>query len=72
MQYEEKCTEILKYFFDFDLTGWHRQKREYDDLNRFDLITQVKKISSFWEFICSELNSRFVVFEFKNGAVLDE
>ena len=64
--YEKKCTEILKYLFDLDLTGWKNQQRTDDGLNRFDLLTRIRTVSDFWLFICNELNSRYVVFEFKN------
>lgn len=64
--YEKKCTEILKYLFRLDFTGWQTQQRTDDGLNRFDLVTRVRSISDFWLFLCNELNSRYVVFEFKN------
>lgn len=64
--YEKKCTEILRYLFDLDLTGWKNQQRTDDGLNRFDLLTRIRTVSDFWLFICNELNSRYVVFEFKN------
>lgn len=64
--YEKKCTEILKYLFDLDLTGWQTQQRTDDGLNRFDLVTRIRTVSDFWMFICNELDSRYVVFEFKN------
>ena len=65
-QYEKKCVEILKYLFNDDLIGWKEQESTYDDLNRFDLITRIRSISDFWKFISSELNSRYILFEFKN------
>lgn len=64
--YEAKCTEILKYLFDLDLTGWQTQQRTDDGLNRFDLVNRIRTVSDFWIFICNELGSRYVVFEFKN------
>lgn len=64
--YESKSTEILKYLFDLDLTGWQVQQRTDDGLNRFDLVTRIRTVSDFWIFICNELDSRYVVFEFKN------
>ncbi len=64
--YENKCTEILKYLFDLDLTGWQTQQRTDDGLNRFDLVTRIRTVSDFWMFICNGLDSRYVVFEFKN------
>lgn len=64
--YENKSTEILKYLFDLDLTGWQTQQRTDDGLNRFDLVTRIRTVSDFWMFICNELDSRYVVFEFKN------
>lgn len=64
--YEKKCTEILRYLFNLDLTGWQTQQRTDDGLNRFDLVTRIRSVSDFWNFICNELDSRYVVFEFKN------
>lgn len=65
-KYEVKCEEILRYLFDGDLRGWHNQKRTDDGLNRYDLICRVRPLSEFWAFIIEDLNSRYVLFEFKN------
>ncbi|MBO1514080.1 restriction endonuclease [Metabacillus bambusae] len=64
--YEDKCEEILKYLFDENLTGWHRQSRTDDGLNRYDLICRVRRGNEFWEFLINDFHSRYIVFEFKN------
>jgi hypothetical protein len=64
--YEDLMSEILQYLFDGDLKGWHQQKRTTDDLHRYDLICRVVDKSTVWSFISSNLDSRYVLFEFKN------
>lgn len=64
--FEDTVSEILKYLFDGDLTGWHQQKRTTDDLHRYDLICRVIDNSTVWKFISLNLDSRYVLFEFKN------
>lgn len=64
--YEDTISEILKYLFDGDLKGWHQQERTTDDLHRYDLICRVVDKSTVWKFISSNLDSRYVLFEFKN------
>ncbi|ENQ5773625.1 restriction endonuclease [Vibrio fluvialis] len=64
--FEDTVSEILKYLFDGDLTGWHQQKRTTDDLHRYDLICRVIDNSTVWKFISINLDSRYVLFEFKN------
>lgn len=66
--YERVCEKILKYLFPNDLHGWHSQKRTDDGLNRFDYICRVKPTTEFWKFVIDHLNSRYVLFEFKNYA----
>lgn len=65
-QFEDTVTEILKYLFDGDLTGWHQQEKTTDELHRYDLICRVLEKSVVWKFISSNLDSRYVLFEFKN------
>ena len=64
--YEELCERILKYLFSNDLHGWHTQQRTDDGLNRFDYICRIKPTTNFWTFLLDHLNSRYVLFEFKN------
>ena len=64
--YENLMSEILQYLFDGDVKGWHQQKRTTDDLHRYDLICRVVDKSTVWSFISSNLDSRYVLFEFKN------
>lgn len=65
-QYEEVCEKILKYLFQNDLHGWHSQKRTDDGLNRYDYVCRVRPTTEFWKFVIDHLDSRYVLFEFKN------
>lgn len=65
-QYERVCEKILKYLFPNDLHGWHSQKRTDDGLNRFDFVCRVRPTTEFWKFVIEHLDSRYVLFEFKN------
>lgn len=65
-QYERACASILKYLFPNDLHGWHSQKRTDDGLNRFDFVCRVRPTTEFWKFVIDHLDSRYVLFEFKN------
>ena len=65
-QYERVCEKILKYLFPNDLHGWHKQKRTDDGLSRYDFICRVRPTTEFWKFAIDHLNSRYVLFEFKN------
>ncbi|MFG1496711.1 restriction endonuclease [Saccharospirillum sp. HFRX-1] len=64
--YEKVCIEILKYLFPNDLEGWHEQLSTDDGLNRYDYVCRIKPVTEFWKFLIDHLNSRYVVFEFKN------
>jgi len=65
-EYEKLCEKILRYLFPNDLHGWHTQKRTDDGLNRFDYVCRIKPATDFWTFLLDHLNSRYVLFEFKN------
>lgn len=65
-QYEKVCEKILKYLFANDLHGWHSQKRTDDGLNRYDYVCRVRPTTEFWKFVIDHLESRYVLFEFKN------
>ncbi|MBI6899496.1 restriction endonuclease [Pseudomonas putida] len=65
-KYEKVCEKILKYLFPNDLHGWHSQMRTDDGLNRFDYICRVRPTTEFWKFVIDHLDSRYVLFEFKN------
>ena len=65
-QYEKTCEKILEYLFPNDLHGWHSQKRTDDGLNRYDYVCRVRPTTEFWKFVIDHLNSRYVLFEFKN------
>lgn len=66
VEYERVCARILQYLFPNDLQGWHKQKRTDDGLNRFDFVCRVRPTTEFWKFLIDHLNSRYILFEFKN------
>lgn len=65
-QYEDLCVRIIRYLFPNDLSGWQKQKRSDDTLNRYDLICRLSPTTEFWRFVDARLSSRYVLFEFKN------
>lgn len=64
--YEKLCDKILRYLFPNDLHGWRQQQRTDDGLNRFDYVCRIKGVPAFWKFLCEQLGSQYVLFEFKN------
>ncbi|EOX4430879.1 restriction endonuclease [Vibrio alginolyticus] len=64
--YEDIVTKILKFLFENDLSGWYEQKQTADDLHRYDLICRALEGSNVWRFISHNLDSRYILFEFKN------
>lgn len=64
--YENVCIQALKHIFNTDLAGWHEQSETLDGLTRRDLICRVLPNSEVWQLILNDLQSRYVVFEFKN------
>jgi hypothetical protein len=65
-QYEDICARILKYLFPNDLQGWHKQKSTDGGANRYDFVCRVRPTTEFWRFLVDHLNSRYIIFEFKN------
>lgn len=65
-KYEDICERILKYLFPNDLQGWHKQKSTDDGANRYDFVCRVRPNTEYWRFLVDHLNSRYVIFEFKN------
>jgi hypothetical protein len=65
-EYERICENILKYLFPNDLHGWHKQVSTTDGLNRFDYVCRIIPTTEFWQFIVQHLDSRYMIFEFKN------
>lgn len=65
-EYEKVCDSILKYLFPNDLSGWHQQRRTDDKLNRFDYVCRIRSSGGFWQFLMQHMDSRYVLFEFKN------
>ncbi len=64
--YEQHCEQILRFLFPADLSGWHKQKRTDDGLNRFDYVCRIRPTTEFWKFLLDHLGSRYILFEFKN------
>lgn len=64
--YEKLCDSILRYLFPNDLYGWHKQARTEDGFSRYDYVCRIKPAAEFWRFLIDHLNSRYVLFEFKN------
>ncbi|REL24442.1 restriction endonuclease [Thalassotalea euphylliae] len=64
--YENVCIQALKHIFNNDLAGWHEQSETIDGLTRRDLVCRVLPNSEVWTLILNDLQSRYVVFEFKN------
>lgn len=65
-RYEKIMTEALQFIFSEDLGGWHEQKNSDDDLHRFDLVCSIRSSKNLWSFISQNLDSRYIIFEFKN------
>jgi hypothetical protein len=65
-KYEKLCDRILRYLFSTGLHGWHKQQRTDDGLNRFDYVCRIRPAAEFWRFLVDNLNSRYLLFEFKN------
>lgn len=64
--YEELMCSILKYLFDKDLVGWHKQYSTEDGINRYDLICRIYNEDSIWRIFVNDFKSRYILFEFKN------
>lgn len=65
-QYEALCADILQYLFSNDLNGWHKQKSTDGGANRYDFVCRISSTTEFWRFLVENLNSRYIIFEFKN------
>ncbi|WP_164707455.1 hypothetical protein [Metapseudomonas otitidis] len=66
--YENLGCAIFKYLFEKDLLGWREQLNTADGLNRYDYVCRIKETNSLWQFLIQNLNSRYIVIEFKNYA----
>lgn len=64
--YEDICIKIIKYLFGSHFENYLTQVNSDDGLHRYDLIARATPKTEFWKFIINEVNSRYVVFEFKN------
>lgn len=67
-QYEEVCTDVMKYLFGSDLALWKEQQKSNDDLFRFDLICKIKDgiNKEFWTMAEKYFRTKYIIFEFKN------
>lgn len=65
-QFELAAMEAIEYLFHGDLRNGTEQCRTDDGLNRFDYICRIASDRRFWKFVVHQLNSPYVLFEFKN------
>lgn len=67
-EYENTCTEILKYILGDYLTLWEQQEESNDGLYRFDLCCKIKSgvDQDFFDTVKNYFNTKYIVFEFKN------
>lgn len=65
--FERLCEEALKFLLGDHITGWKKQNRTTDGLNRMDLIGRIKgEARTFWADLARDFRTRYVVFEAKN------
>lgn len=65
-EYENVMVDILKFLFKDDLRGWHTQHGSDNKLNRYDCVCGINGISDFWVFLVNQIQSKYILFEFKN------
>ena len=65
--YEVLCVRILKFLFAEQLQGLRTQPATSDGSSRFDCVCRIQPMSEFWRFLMQHLDSRYVLFEFKNS-----
>lgn len=65
-QYENVCTEIIKYLFETEFYKVSEQYRTGDEMFRMDLLCSLKGTTEFWQFLINFYRTKFVVFEYKN------
>lgn len=65
-QYEDKCAEIISYLFKEHLEIFKEQNHTDGNLYVFDLICRISSDHNFWQNLSKDLNTRYVIFEFKN------
>lgn len=68
VEYENVCTEILKYIFGNYLTLWENQITTNSGLYRIDLCCKIKygELHEFFDTIRRFFNTKYIIFEFKN------
>lgn len=65
-EYEDLCEDIISYLFESALTNKKSQPYSDNNLYRYDLVARINPTTEFWKFIINEIQSRYVIFEFKN------
>ena len=65
-QYEDICTEIIKYLFETEFYKISEQHETDDEMFRMDLLCSLKGTTEFWKFLINFYHTKFVVFEYKN------
>lgn len=66
IEYENICTDIIRFLFDGEFTQISNQHKTKDDLFRMDLLCGIKGTTAFWKLLIDHYNTRFIVFEYKN------
>jgi hypothetical protein len=64
--FEEKCIDAIKYIFKDDLGNWSPQKKTYDGIHRYDIISRNISEHDFFVALLSDHRARYIIFEFKN------
>lgn len=65
-EYEDLCGEIITYLFESEIIRKEKQKNTDNNLYRYDLVARINPTTEFWKFIINEIQSRYIIFEFKN------
>lgn len=65
-EYENICTNIIKYLFGTEFYHTEEQHNTDDEMFRMDLLCSLKGTTEFWKFLISFYKTKFVVFEYKN------
>ena len=65
-KYESLCADIITYLFESAVTNKKQQVNTDNNLYRYDLVARINPTTECWKFIISEIQSRYVIFEFKN------
>jgi len=65
-EFASRCTDVLTYTFEDDLSAWRPESATDTGLHRFDLIARISSNDEFWNSLIQDFRTRYIVFEFKN------